>query len=193
MRIDRLVVASKNEDKLVEIEAVLLGLGLVQEIVVGLDWPDVEETESTLEGNALLKARAVGEATGLPALADDTGLEVAALGGEPGVRSARYAGEDASYADNVEHLLARLEAVSDRTARFRTVMALVVPGQEDIVAEGVLDGHIIDTPRGDSGFGYDPVFDVDGRTLAEFAAAEKNAISHRGRALQALAEILRGR
>lgn len=193
MRIDRLVVASKNEDKLVEIEAVLLGLGLVQEIVVGLDWPDVEETEPTLEGNALLKAKAVGEATGLPALADDTGLEVAALDGAPGVRSARYAGENASYADNVRYLLRRLDAVSDRTARFRTVMALVIPGQENIVAEGVLDGHIIDSPRGDSGFGYDPVFDIDGRTLAELSPIEKNAVSHRARALRALAEILRGK
>jgi XTP/dITP diphosphohydrolase len=191
--IERLVVASKNEDKLLEIEAVLLGLGLVREIVAGLDWPDVEETEPTLEGNALLKARAVSDATGLPALADDTGLEVDALGGAPGVRSARFAGEDATYADNVEHLLASLKNVTDRTARFRTVMALVIPGQEEIVAEGVLDGHIIDSPRGDSGFGYDPVFDIDGRTLAEFSGSEKNAVSHRARALRALAEILRGK
>ena len=191
MRIERLVVATKNEDKLLEIEAVLLGLGLVREIATGLDWPDVEETEPTLEGNALLKARAVAEATGLPALADDTGLEVAALGGAPGVRSARFSGENATYAGNVQHLLTHLENVSDRTARFRTVMALVIPGQEEIVAEGVLDGRIIDIPRGESGFGYDPVFEIDERTLAELEAGEKNAISHRGRALRALAEKLR--
>ena len=191
MRIDRLVVASKNQDKVREMEAVLLGLGLVGEIVTDLRWPDVAETESTLEGNALLKARAVAAATGLPALADDTGLEVDALGGAPGVRSARYAGESASYADNVRALLDRLDGERHRSARFRTVMALVIPDGREIVAEGVLEGTIINEPRGDSGFGYDPVFDVDGRTLAEFGAKEKNAISHRGRALRALAQKLR--
>lgn len=191
MRIDRLVVASKNEDKVREIEAVLLGLGLVNEIVRGLDWPDVEESEPTLEGNALLKGRAVAASTGWPALADDTGLEVAALGGAPGVRSARFAGEQASYADNVRALLQRLSGETDRSARFRTVMALVTPDGQQIVVEGVLEGSIIDTPRGDSGFGYDPVFEVNGRTLAELGTAEKNAISHRGRALRALAQRLR--
>lgn len=191
MRIDRLVVASKNQDKLREIEAVLLGMGLVDEIVTGLDWPDIEETEPTLEGNALLKARAVAAATGMPSLADDTGLEVDALGGAPGVRSSRFAGEAASYADNVRFLLEQLAGQTERSARFRTVMALVIPNGEEVVAEGVLDGRILDRLRGDSGFGYDPVFDVDGRTLAEFSTAEKNAISHRGRALCALAEKLR--
>ena len=191
MRIDRLVVASKNQDKLREIEAVLLGMGLVGEIVTGLDWPDIEETEPTLEGNALLKARAVAAATGMPSLADDTGLEVDALAGAPGVGVRASLGEGASYADNVRALLEQLEGKAERSARFRTVMALVVPGREEVVAEGVLDGRIMDLPRGDSGFGYDPVFDVDGRSLAEFSAAEKNAISHRGRALRALAEKLR--
>lgn len=191
MRIDQLVVASKNADKIREIEAVLLGLGLVREIAAGLDWPDVEETESTLEGNALLKARAVAASTGLPALADDTGLEVDALDGAPGVRSARFAGEGASYADNVRALLEQLDEVANRSARFRTVMALVIPDQGEIVAEGVLEGRIIETPRGDSGFGYDPVFEFDGRTLAELEDAEKNALSHRGRALRSLAERLR--
>jgi XTP/dITP diphosphohydrolase len=191
VRIDRLVVASKNQDKLREIEAVLLGMGLVGEIVTGLEWPDVEETEPTLEGNALLKARAVAAATGLPALADDTGLEVDALGGAPGVRSSRFAGEAASYADNVRALLEQLAGQTERSARFRTVMALVIPGEQEIVGEGRLEGSIIDVPRGDSGFGYDPVFDVDGRTLAEFSAAEKNATSHRARALRGLAEKLR--
>jgi len=191
VRIERLVVASKNEDKLGEMKAVLLGLGLVSEIAAGPDWPDVEETEPTLEGNALLKARTVAAATGLPSLADDTGLEVNALDGAPGVRSARYAGERASYADNVRVLLEHLAGEPERSARFRTVMALVIPGRGEIVAEGVLDGRIIDTGRGDSGFGYDPVFEVDGRTLAEMDVADKNAISHRSRALQALAEKLR--
>jgi len=168
-----------------------LGLGLVKEVVAGLDWPDIEETEPTLEGNALLKARTVAAVTGLPCLADDTGLEVAALDGAPGVRSARFAGETASYADNVRALLEKLAGISDRSARFRTVMALVIPGGWEVVAQGVLEGLIIDTPRGDTGFGYDPVFDVGGRTLAELAAVEKNAISHRGRALRALADKLR--
>ncbi len=193
MRIDRLVVASKNPDKVREMEAVLLGLGLVGEIVTHLHWQDVEETETTLQGNALLKARAVAAATGLPALADDTGLEVDALGGAPGVRSARFAGESASYADNVRALLDQLAGKRERSARFRTVMALVMPDGEEIVAEGTLEGSILDTPRGESGFGYDPVFDVEGRTLAELDAAEKNIISHRGRALRALAQELRTR
>lgn len=192
MRIECLVVASKNEDKIREMSAVLLGLGLVGEIAAGLDWSDVEETGETLEENALLKARAVAAATGLPALADDTGLEVDALGGAPGVRSSRFAGEDASYEDNVRALLAALQDVEmPRTARFRTVMALVIPGGDEILAEGALEGHIITEPRGRSGFGYDPVFDIGGRTLAELEARDKNAISHRGRALRALAEKLR--
>lgn len=192
MRLERLVVASKNEDKIREMSAVLLGLGLVGEIATGLDWPDVEETGDTLEENALLKARAVAAATGLPALADDTGLEVDALDGAPGVRSSRFSGEDASYEDNVRALLAALQDVEvPRPARFRTVMALVIPGGDEILAEGVLEGHIITEPRGQSGFGYDPVFDVGGRTLAELEAVEKNSMSHRGRALRALAEKLR--
>jgi XTP/dITP diphosphohydrolase len=193
VRIDRLVVASKNPDKVREIEAVLLGLGLVGEIVTDLRWPDVDETEVTLEGNALLKARAVATATGLPSLADDTGLEVNALGGAPGVRSARFAGESASYADNVAELLDQLAGEEERSAQFRTVMALVIPDGEEIVAEGTLEGWILTVPRGRSGFGYDPVFDVDGRTLAELDAVEKNTISHRGRALRALAQKLRTR
>lgn len=190
MKIERLVVASKNPDKIGEIEAVLRGLGLVDVVARGLEWPDVEETGTTLEENALLKARAVAAAVGLPALADDTGLEVDALGGAPGVRSARYAGPDATYDDNVRRLLADVADAQDRSARFRTVMALVFPDGREIVGEGVLEGQIIDERRGTSGFGYDPVFLVDGRTLAEIDPVEKNAISHRGRALRALAARL---
>ncbi|GBE23599.1 MAG TPA: RdgB/HAM1 family non-canonical purine NTP pyrophosphatase [Actinobacteria bacterium] len=190
MKIERLVVASKNPDKIGEIEAVLRGLGLVDVVARGLEWPDVEETGTTLEENALLKARAVAAAVGLPALADDTGLEVDALGGAPGVRSARYAGTDATYDDNVRRLLAEVADAQDRSARFRTVMALVFPDGREIVGEGVLEGQIIDERRGTSGFGYDPVFLVDGRTLAEIDPVEKNAISHRGRALRALAARL---
>lgn len=187
--IERLVVASKNPDKIAEIEAVLVTTKLVGELVRGLDWPDVDETESTLEGNALLKARAVHEATGLPALADDTGLFVDALGGLPGVTTARFAGPRATYDDNVKLLLATLGDQLDRTATFRSVVALVGSG-EDLVAEGELTGVITNAPRGDNGFGYDPVFEVDGSTLAELSDEEKNQISHRARALEALVEML---
>jgi XTP/dITP diphosphohydrolase len=188
--IPRLVVASKNRDKIVEIEGVLGEVGLVGEVVQGLDWPDVEETGETLEENALLKARTVMEFVGLPALADDSGLEVAALGGLPGVRTARYAGHDASYRDNVERLLREMARVEDRRARFRTAVALVMPDGSELLAEGVLDGAIAYAPRGNGGFGYDPVFEVDGRTLSEMGVAHKNTLSHRARALRSLAEAL---
>jgi XTP/dITP diphosphohydrolase len=191
--ISRLVVASKNRDKIGEIEAVLGELGLVGEIVRGLDWPHVDETGATLEENALLKARAVMETVGLPAVADDTGLEVAALGGAPGVETARYAGADASYSDNVRRLLRELEGVEQRDARFRTVVALVMPDGEEVVAEGVLDGFIAAAPRGNGGFGYDPVFEVDGITLSEMGVEKKNTLSHRTKALQSLAEMLGSR
>ncbi len=190
MKPSSVVVASKNPDKVREVEEVLAGLG-VTEVVRGLDWPDVEETGTTLEENAVLKARTVAETTGVAALADDTGLEVAALGGAPGVRTARYAGEDATYADNVARLLRDLEGVEDRRARFVTVVALVTPDGEVVTAEGVLEGSITTEPRGDAGFGYDPIFEVGGRTLAEMTAEEKHAISHRARALRALAARLR--
>lgn len=191
--IPRLVVASKNQDKIVEIEDVLGEERLVGEIVRGLDWPDVEETGETLEDNALLKARAVTEAVGLPAIGDDTGLEVAALGGRPGVRTARYAGPDASYHDNVQLLLREMKGVEDRRARFRTAVALVMPDGVELVVEGVLDGVIADSPRGSGGFGYDPVFEVGGTTLSEMGLALKNTLSHRARALRSLAEALGAR
>ncbi|MGH8948152.1 MAG: RdgB/HAM1 family non-canonical purine NTP pyrophosphatase [Acidimicrobiia bacterium] len=188
--IPRLVVASKNPDKVAEIEDVLGEVGLAGEVVRGLDWPDVEETGDTLEENALLKARAVAEAVGLPALADDTGLEVSSLGGLPGVRTARFAGPGASYRDNVELLLKEMEGVEDRRAQFRTAVALVMPDGSEMVVDGVLDGVIAGSPRGDGGFGYDPVFEVEDRTLSEMGVAQKNTLSHRARALRALAEAL---
>ena len=187
---DRLVVASANPHKIAEVERIWLEIGVGGEIVKGLSWEDVEETGETLEENALLKATAVVAATGFSALADDTGLEVAALGGAPGVRSARYAGEHATYQDNTDRLLEEMDGRQDRSARFRTVAALAWPGGRRVVAEGVLEGRITRTPRGTAGFGYDPVFAVGDRTLAEMTAAEKNSISHRARALRALAALL---
>ena len=184
------VVASKNPDKIKEVEAVLASLDPPIEVLRGFDWPDIEETEDTLEGNALLKASAVASATGVTAIADDTGLEVDALGGAPGVHTARYAGADADYDDNLEKLLGELEHVDDRAARFRTAIALVEPGAEPIVVEGVMEGEIARVPRGDNGFGYDPVFLVGDRTYAEMSDEEKNHISHRALAIRALADVL---
>lgn len=191
LTIHRLVVASKNQDKIAEIESVLVPEGLVEEIVRGLSWPDVEETEATLEGNALLKARAVVVATGLPSLADDTGLEVVALDGEPGVHTARFAGPEASYQDNVDKMLAVLDGVGDRRATFRSVIALVWPDGREVIAEGRLEGQIAQKARGSFGFGYDPIFEVGGTTLSEMRREEKIGMSHRGLALRSLAKLLR--
>jgi XTP/dITP diphosphohydrolase len=185
------MVATKNPDKAAEVVAVLRRVLPGIEPVEGLDWPDVEETGSSLEENAVIKARAVAFHTGHPAVADDTGLEVDALGGAPGVRTARFAGDDATYEDNRRALLSAMAGRTDRTARFRTVVAFVEPSGEVVVAEGVLEGSIALEARGDGGFGYDPVFEVDGRTLAEIGVTEKNRISHRARALEALAAHLR--
>ncbi|MGH9153262.1 MAG: RdgB/HAM1 family non-canonical purine NTP pyrophosphatase [Acidimicrobiales bacterium] len=186
----RLVLASANPDKAAEIAAVLNGFELVpRPAEVG----DVEETGQTLEDNALLKARAVLAATGEAAVADDTGLEVDALGGAPGVYSARYAGPGATYADNVAALLAALGDRPDRAARFRTVAVACLPDGREVVAEGVVAGAITTEARGEAGFGYDPVFvpaGGDGRTFAQMAPGEKNAVSHRGRAFRALAALL---
>ena len=186
-----MVVASKNADKIVEVEAVLAEVGIVGEIVRDLEWPDVEESEDSLEGNALLKARAVANATGIVAISDDTGLEVDVLDGAPGVHSARYAGPTATYSENVEKLLGAIGDTADRTARFRTVIAVVDPvSGSEWTAEGTIEGRIAHAPRGAYGFGYDPVFVVDDRTLGEMTDSEKSAISHRARALRALADVL---
>ncbi|HJR86406.1 MAG TPA: RdgB/HAM1 family non-canonical purine NTP pyrophosphatase [Acidimicrobiia bacterium] len=186
MRIERLVVASKNPDKIAEITKVLGESGLNSVLVGDLDWPDVEETGATLEENALKKAREVFEATGVPSIADDTGLFVDALGGLPGVNTARFAGPEATYAENVARLLEELNGIDNRGASFRTVIALVTHAEER-VAEGVLQGRIAHAPRGHGGFGYDPVFEVaSGRTLAELDQDEKNDVSHRATALRKL-------
>jgi XTP/dITP diphosphohydrolase len=153
----------------------------------------VDEPYGTLRENAVHKARAVVTFTGLTALADDTGLEVEALGGAPGVYTARYAGPGATYADNVAKLLSELDGIDERSARFRTVVALVGTDGTTVTAEGALDGRIAQAPRGAHGFGYDPVFEVaerGDRTLAELPEDEKNQISHRARALHRLAELL---
>lgn len=186
MRPRRIVVASHNPDKVREVEGVLAEVAPDIEIVMGLDWLDVPETEATLEGNAVLKARAVCAHTGIASLADDTGLEVEALDGAPGVHTARYAGANATYRDNVARLLETLDGVEDRAASFRTVVALVDESGVVVTAEGRLRGDITFEPRGSGGFGYDPVFSVDGRTLAEIGEAEKNRMSHRALALRSL-------
>jgi len=182
------VVASKNEDKIVEVEAVLALLDPPIVVIPGHTWSDVDETEGTLAGNALLKARAVVAATGHAAVADDTGLEVDALNGAPGVTTARYAGENATYEDNVAKMLKELDGVDVRTARFRTAVALVSPTGEELIVEGVLNGTIARERRGSGGFGYDSIFEVEGRTLAEISKTEKNRMSHRAQALRALVE-----
>ena len=188
-----LVCASANPDKVVEIAALLDGIALL--LPRPSEVPDVVEDADTLVGNARLKAAAICAATGRAAVADDTGLEVDALGGAPGVYAARYAGEGVTYADNRAKLLAELAGVAepDRTARFRTVAMVVRPDGSETVVEGVCEGLIAPVERGARGFGYDAVFvplDGDGRTFAEMSDAEKNAISHRGRAFVALAAAL---
>jgi XTP/dITP diphosphohydrolase len=186
-----LVCASANPDKVAEIQAIL---GTAVDLRPRPpDVPDVVEDADTLEGNARLKAAATVAASGMAAVADDTGLEVAALGGAPGVHTARFAGEHASYADNRAKLLADLTGVSDRRARFRTVAMIVWPDGRELAVEGTCDGTIPAEERGTRGFGYDAVFrpdDGDGRTFAEMSEGEKSALSHRGRAFRGLLSAL---
>lgn len=181
--IPRAVVASKNPDKIVEIAELLAGV--VGELVVDAVWDDVVEDADTLAGNAMLKAEAVFAATGLPAIGDDTGLFVEALAGRPGVHTARYAGPDATYEDNVTKMLAELTGRSDRRAEFRTAVAYV-DADRSFAVEGVLRGRISKERRGAGGFGYDPIFEVGNLTLSEMGRAEKQRLSHRARAIRAL-------
>ncbi len=185
------MLATANPDKALEIAGLLPGVELVPRPEAA---GEVDETEDTLEGNARLKARAVAAVAGEPAVADDTGLEVDALGGRPGVHAARYAGESATYADNVAKLLDEMSAQGERAARFRTVALVAWPDGREVVAHGVVEGRIARQPRGKGGFGYDPVFvpdDGDGRTFAEMTAEEKAAVSHRARAFAALRVALK--
>lgn len=185
-----MLLATKNKHKLEEMRHALADTGLELRSAFDIaDLPEIEEDADTLEGNALKKARETYRLTGLMSVADDTGLEVAALGGRPGVWSARYAGHGASYAQNVDKLLAEMAAYPDpaqRKARFRTVIAVAGPSGEWIV-EGECAGEILSERRGDGGFGYDPVFLPEGygRSFAEMTLDEKNEVSHRGRALRA--------
>lgn len=189
-----IVLASQNRDKIIELRQTLEPLNI--ELKSALEFPFLEEVvedKDTLEGNALKKARYVYAMTQLPSLADDTGLEVDALDGRPGVYSARYAGEKVSYQENVDKLLGEMGCVEDgkRAAQFRTVVAFVTDKGE-YTFEGVCTGQILDKEQGDGGFGYDPVFRPNGfrKTFAELAKGEKNNISHRGQAVQKFIEWL---
>jgi len=192
----RIVLATRNKGKIEELHRILAGIE-----VVGLadfpDAPEVAETEATFAGNALLKARAICAHTGLPAVADDSGLCVDALNGMPGVLSARWSGRfgDASGDKdraNLELLLDQLSDTAERAAHFACAAVLVRPDHSEEIAEGRMHGHVIDGPRGTGGFGYDPIFVPDGetRTAAELTPAEKDAISHRGKAFRALARFI---
>ncbi len=189
----RIALASANPHKLEEIRAILAPFGFEP---VGLDaWPDIDdlpETADTFEGNALMKARALAELKGVVAVADDSGLEVDALEGDPGVHSKRFTPEASHAANNVK-LLRVLQGIEERSARFRCVIALVTPEGQQALASGACEGRIGHELRGAGGFGYDPLFmpvETPGRSMAELSSAEKNAISHRGRAFRQLPELL---
>lgn len=192
----KLVFASHNRDKVIELQDALSDLPL--EVSSARDYPQVgavEETGDTLEENALLKARALFHATGELCLADDTGLEVKALGGAPGVRSARFGGPEQSYEKNLAKLLADMSQLptAERGARFRTVVAIVFPDESELVMEGTCEGVILSEPRGEGGFGYDPVFFIPERskTFAEMSLKEKQELSHRGRAMRKARSMLK--
>jgi len=188
--VERVVLASANPRKVSELREILAAS--IDLVPRPPEVPDVVEDADTFVGNARLKASALVAVTGLASLADDSGLEVDALDGAPGVRSARYAGEDATDEENVAELLAALAhhyRAAERQARFRCVVVLQRPGGSEVVAEGTAEGHIAPAPAGSGGFGYDPVFVPDagdGRTFGEMTQGEKHAISHRGRALASL-------
>ena len=190
----KIVFATHNAHKVSEVQAVL---GSEYQLVTATEagiTEEIPETQPTIEGNALQKARYVYEHTGLNCFADDTGLEVEALNGAPGVYSARYAGEHVSYADNNVLLLKNLAGCENRKARFRTVIALIVDGKEYLF-EGRVEGTIATEPHGEGGFGYDPLFVPEGSqlTFAEMSSEAKNKISHRGRAVAKLGAFLHGK
>ena len=189
------MLATRNPDKREELAALLGDLGIkIRSLADFPDAPEVVEDGDTCRANAVKKAVAIARHTGLPAVADDTGLEVEALGGRPGVHAARYAGERATYEDNWRKLIRELDGVPQqrRRARFITVAAVAMPSGKVEVAEGILEGVIAEAPAGTQGFGYDPIFVVPqlGKTLAQLAPGEKNRISHRARAFSKVREIL---
>ena len=189
------MLATRNPDKRAELAALLGDLGIkIRSLADFPDAPEVVEDGDTCRANAVKKAVAIARHTGLPAVADDTGLEVEALGGRPGVHAARYAGERATYEDNWRKLIRELDGVPQqrRRARFITVAAVAMPSGKVEVAEGMLEGVIAEAPAGTLGFGYDPIFVVPqlGKTLAQLAPGEKNRISHRARAFSKVREIL---
>ncbi|HCA55136.1 MAG TPA: non-canonical purine NTP pyrophosphatase [Ruminococcaceae bacterium] len=189
------VIASHNKKKIEELERILSPLGIYAKTPeqLGKESIDVEETGTTFEENALLKAKTICELTGMPAIADDSGLVVDALGGQPGVYSARYAGPNATDADKIQKLLTELMKTgdSDRSAHFECVICCYFPNGETIMAHGRCDGTIGYAPRGVNGFGYDPIFFVEGnKTFAELSDNQKDVISHRGRALKEFSILL---
>ncbi len=188
-----LLLASHNPDKLRELRDLLAGLPI--RVLSGDDFPglpQVDEDADTLAANAAKKALSAARYSGLLSLADDTGLFITALGGGPGVRAARFAGEHCSYRDNRLKVLRLLEGVADRRAEFRTCAVLAAPDGVIAVRDGIMPGHITTTERGDNGFGYDSIFEPEGcgRTYAELTDAQKNAFSHRARALAAIQPLL---
>jgi len=196
--ISEVVLATRNRHKVEELAALLGDLGVrIRTLADFPNAPEVEEDGATCEANAIKKACEIARATGLTALADDTGLEVDALNGRPGVYAARYAGEHATYEDNCRKLVQELEGVpyERRTARFITVAAIAAPGEPAQVTQGVLNGYITEKASGSKGFGYDPVFYVPElkATLAEISAEQKNRISHRAKAFLQAKELFRAR
>lgn len=193
----RIVVASGNAGKIREINQILSGLHIEAQPQTQFGVPDVEETGLTFVENAIIKARNAAQHTGMPALADDSGIEVDALNGEPGIYSARYAGKGASDAENLEKLLEELDQVTEakRTARFQCVMVYMAHDKDPtpIICQGTWEGRILFTPRGGNGFGYDPVFYVAGYdcSAAELDSTTKNSLSHRGQALAKMLEALK--
>jgi XTP/dITP diphosphohydrolase len=187
----KLVFASNNAHKLEEVRAKLPHKFEILSLKDVLGDVDIIEDGSTLEENAVIKARYVYNKTGLNCFADDTGLEIAALSGEPGVYSARYAGADCSFDDNMNKVLRNLEGTTNRSAKFRTVVCLIIAGKESLFA-GEVDGVMTKEKRGDDGFGYDPIFLPNGfsESFAEMSLEEKNKISHRGRAVEKLVSAL---
>jgi len=187
----KFVFASNNDHKIKEIRSILGDSHTALSLRELNIFDDIPEEEPNLEGNALAKARYIHRLTGMNVFADDTGLEVDALGGLPGVKSARFAGENKDFSANIDKLLAMLGSNNNRKARFRTIIALILNDNEYLF-EGIVEGTIIDERRGSEGFGYDPVFIPSGkdRTFAEMELSEKNTISHRGRALEKLRKFL---